>query len=32
VTGGTGVYEGATGSIKSTERRGGSVDVFHLLG
>jgi hypothetical protein len=32
VTGGTGVYEGATGSITSRERRGRTTDVIHLLG
>ena len=32
VTGGTGVYEGAEGSVKSTERRGRSTVVIHLIG
>jgi hypothetical protein len=32
VTGGTGLYEGATGSVKSTERRGTTTVRIHLLG
>ena len=32
VTGGTGVYEGAAGSVKDTERRGTTTVRIHLLG
>jgi hypothetical protein len=32
ITGGTGIYEGATGSIRQIDRRHGSVQVVHLLG
>ena len=32
VTGGTGVYEGAAGSVTSDERRGRTVNFIHLLG
>lgn len=31
VTGGTGVYEGASGSVKTVETRGKSVITIHLL-
>jgi hypothetical protein len=32
ITGGTGVYEGAQGSVRSIFRQGRTVDVVHLLG